>query len=299
MTNFKTNDTVLFQETRGPRQGEWTEGVITRLRGQEAKVVRPDGSSTKRLLSALQAPEGSEAHSRHEQAQKVDWTVEQRFDFLRVAVQRVAQGHVPSLLVTGSGGLGKTHEVRAALAELGMHKGADYVTITGAVTARGLYELLFNHQDGFIVFDDADDFLTDERSRNLLKGALDSHENREISWYRDSTKDSDIPDSFEFRGSVIFISNRELEDVPQTLRSRSLQVDVSLTTEERLDRLTQILPHVEATVPMETREAALALVREWAPLIRDINVRTLVNTIRVARGGGNWRDLAAYLLTQS
>ena len=64
-----------------------------------------------------------------------------------------------------------------------------------------------------LVFDDCDSILLDDISLNLLKGALDSGKKRKISWlseYR-ALKEAGIPDSFNFHGSVIFITNLKFD----------------------------------------------------------------------------------------
>ena len=52
----------------------------------------------------------------------------------------------------------------------------------------------------------------DDLSLNILKAALDSSKKRYISWNTDSNMlgREGIPDRFEFKGSVIFITNINL-----------------------------------------------------------------------------------------
>jgi hypothetical protein len=102
-----------------------------------------------------------------------------------------------------------------------------------------------------VVFDDCDSILIDDVSLNLLKGALDSGKKRKISWLAESStlRREGIPDSFEFKGSVIFITNlkfdqmrsQKLRDHLDALQSRCHYLDLTLDTmRDKLLRIKQI-----------------------------------------------------------
>jgi hypothetical protein len=101
------------------------------------------------------------------------------------------------------------------------------------------------------VFDDCDSILFDDVSLNLLKGALDSGKSRKISWLSESRvlKQEDIPNSFQFKGSVIFITNlkfdavksQRLKDHLEALQSRCHYLDLTLDTmRDKVLRIRQI-----------------------------------------------------------
>jgi hypothetical protein len=101
------------------------------------------------------------------------------------------------------------------------------------------------------VFDDCDSILLDDVALNLLKGALDSGKKRKISWLSDSNmlRRDGIPDSFEFKGSVIFITNlkfdqmksQKLRDHLDALQSRCHYLDLTLDTmRDKVLRIKQI-----------------------------------------------------------
>ena len=102
-----------------------------------------------------------------------------------------------------------------------------------------------------VVFDDCDSVLVDDVSLNLLKGALDSGKRRKISWLSDShmLRREGVPDSFEFKGSVIFITNlkfdqmksQKLRDHLDALQSRCHYLDLTLDTmRDKVLRIKQI-----------------------------------------------------------
>jgi hypothetical protein len=138
------------------------------------------------------------------------------------------------------------------IATLG-EKAPRYEVVKGAMSAIGLYCKLFNYadKDNVLVFDDCDSVLLDDLSLNILKAALDSKKSRRIHWNTDSFKlrNEGVPDSFEFKGSAIFITNikfdnvksKKLRDHLEALESRCHYIDLTIDTErEKMLRIKQI-----------------------------------------------------------
>ena len=117
----------------------------------------------------------------------------------------------------------------------------------------GLFQTLYKYSDAncVLVFDDCDSILLDDVALNLLKGALDSGKKRTISWLSESSalRREGIPDRFEFKGSVIFITNlkfdqmksQKLRDHLDALQSRCHYLDLTLDSQrDKLLRIKQI-----------------------------------------------------------
>ena len=91
----------------------------------------------------------------------------------------------------------------------------------------------------------------DETSLNLLKAALDSSKKRTLNWNTDSAllRREGIPDSFEFKGSVIFITNLKFDKVRGKIKdhldaimSRCHYLDLTMDTmREKVLRCKQIV----------------------------------------------------------
>ena len=133
---------------------------------------------------------------------------------------------------------------------------------------------------------------------NLLKGALDSYGKRIISWNADM-RDDDLPKSFNFEGRVIFISNMDQNRIDQALRSRSMMIDLSMTAEQKIDRM-QFIAESSDFMPEFTKEHkmdALALIRELANEAKEISLRTLISVTKIRSANKDWKEMATYLLT--
>ena len=178
------------------------------------------------------------------------FTINQRFGFVSDMVLMLAKGEQASVVVTGPGGLGKSHTVYQTLVKNGFKDvttldGFDpgtvlgkktFVVVKGYSTAKGLYRTLYENRNGVIVFDDCDSVLKDPVSLNILKGALDSYSKRIIS-YKADIRDDDLPNVFEFKGRVVFISNLGSTQMDQAIISRSMAVDLSMTSQQKVDRM--------------------------------------------------------------
>jgi hypothetical protein len=59
------------------------------------------------------------------------------------------------------------------------------------------------------------------------------------------------------KNSVIFISNKKKEKVDQAVRTRCMVVDVSMTPEEKIERMRTVLKYVSPEIPLEVKEDSL------------------------------------------
>lgn len=258
--------------------------------------------------------------STKEQEAKPEFSIRERFEFLTNYVDLVSDKVMPSLIITGDGGLGKTYTVMDTLKKKGLTDVADsisgdeveededgtvrvfgdYAVIKGFSTARGLYNVLYENKDRIVIFDDCDSVLKDPVAQNLLKGALDSYGDRWISWKSERMLGDGIPSVFKFKGQVIFISNMKLVDINQAVRSRSICVDVSMSKNEKIDRMRQILegedfmPTFERAVKMQ----AVEFIDQMKDKANELSIRTLITVTKLAaKGGTNWKRLAEYTIT--
>jgi hypothetical protein len=184
-----------------------------------------------------------------------------RFEILDDMTRAVKRGDVRAMIVTGPPGVGKSfgvekvlskHDVFATVAD--DKKLKKYEVVKGAMSALGLYSKLYQYSDkkNILVFDDCDSVLLDDLSLNILKAALDTSKRRMIHWNTDShmLRKEGIPDSFEFKGGAIFITNikfdhvksKKLRDHLEALESRCHYLDLTIDTErEKILRIRQIV----------------------------------------------------------
>jgi hypothetical protein len=241
------------------------------------------------------------------------FSINQRFEFVGDMVLMLANGDQASVVVSGPGGLGKSHTVVAALEASGLSDvtvldefevgsvldtAKSYRVIKGYSTPKGLYRTLYENKDGVVVFDDCDSVLKDPVSLNLLKAALDSYDRRIISWRADM-RDEELPQSFEFKGRVIFISNLPSEALDQAIISRSMAVDLSMTAEQKIQRMQYLLdqPDFMPEYAKSLKQDALDLINSLRDSVKELSLRTLIQVTKIRKSAGaKWKDLAEYTI---
>ena len=182
----------------------------------------------------------------------------ERFEMLHDMTQAAVAGEIRAMIVSGPPGVGKSYGVeqeieKATLFDVVAGRKLRAEVVKGSATPIGLYQTLYKYSDPncVVVFDDCDSILLDDVSLNLLKGALDSGKKRKISWLAESStlRREGIPDSFNFNGSVIFITNlkfdkmksQKLKDHLDALQSRCHYLDLTLDTmRDKILRIRQI-----------------------------------------------------------
>jgi hypothetical protein len=264
-----------------------------------------------------------------------EFSIGERFEFLANLSEMAIQGTANAVLVTGEGGLGKTHTVMTAIKAAGLTLTSDFTPpekkdkkdkseggeesdeeeeeeeiwvnpgqvhiVKGYSSAKGLYRTLFEMNGKLIIFDDCDSIQKDANAINILKGALDSSDDRIVSWNAEAGRSfTNIPTSFKFTGRVIFISNFSQHKIDSNLKTRCMRVDLSMTASEKIERMRHIIaqetfmPHID----VEIKEEAVNFLEENANVATNLSLRSLLDTIKFRHGNKpNWERQALYSLT--
>ena len=240
-----------------------------------------------------------------------------RFNILDDMTRAVKKGDVRAMIVTGPPGVGKSfgvekvlskHDVFADVAQ--NEKLKKYEVVKGAMSAIGLYSKLYEYSDkkSILVFDDCDSVLLDDLSLNILKAALDSSKKRMIHWNTDSRllRSEGVPNSFEFKGGAIFITNikfdnvrsKKLRDHLEALESRCHYLDLTIDTErEKLLRIRQVVSECGMLDDYEfsdlEKEVLIDFVDDNKKKLRELSLRTVLKIADLKRSmPGNWQAVA-------
>jgi hypothetical protein len=184
--------------------------------------------------------------------------IAERFKILEEMTNATLDGIVRGMVVTGPPGVGKTYGVeqvleKDSLFDVMASRPLRHTFVKGAMSAIGLYAKLYEYKDSknILVLDDCDSILFNEDALNILKAALDSCKKRRISWNTDSNllRREGVPSTFDFNGSVIFITNLKFDNMRNTkikdhldaIMSRCHYLDLTLdTTRDKIMRIKQI-----------------------------------------------------------
>lgn len=295
------NDLIVQEDFDGGERMKELETKLKRARSDQRKELIK--TQIERLKAHLASDEKRELDSDKIKTDDLHFDV---FKAIELYTVQVAKGKSNSLIVSGMSGIGKTQVVKETLKSIGLTPDVNYYFATGTITTAGLYEVLFKNRNSLIIFDDCDSVFKDADSVNILKGALDTYDVREISKLTkgntfDSTGMSDseieqnyqekggqkLPNKFEFRGQIIFISNLYEDKFDDAILSRSLHVDVHLTKEEVIGRMREIMKKVNPELDIELKSEALEyliFITENYPVKFDLNIRTLIHSINLRNG---------------
>lgn len=297
---------------------EYVERVIT---GGFSKKAKAAGVSAVRVITVIDGKHVATAGGETVEIVPVrtveqEFDINERFTILQDYVEMVGSGELASALITGEGGLGKSFTTMKSLKQIGLrditqvpvtarNNAKGYVIVKGYSTAKGLYRTLYENRNQIIVFDDCDSILRDPTAVNVLKAALDSYDERIVTWNAENGfGEDDLPKSFTFEGGVIFISNMSKHKIPQALRSRALCADVSMTRYEIVSRMTAIVETGEfmKEVDQDIKMEALQFVSEHAhnPMVTELNLRSLIAVVKVrVSKPKHWQRLGLYAMANA
>jgi|694.fasta_scaffold07513_21 hypothetical protein len=225
-----------------------------------------------------------------------------RFRTLDRMASGVVSGKFRSMIVSGPAGIGKTYTIEGMLENAEIEGKIQYKKITGFVKATGLFKALWDnrHENSVILIDDADSAFDDEIALNILKAALDSSKRRVISWasekvFIDEMGDA-IPNEFEYRGSMIFITNKNFETAIaqgkslaphfQALISRSFYIDLNMnSTREYLLRMEDVLKNTDMAYTLGLTESdsnyLMKFIRSNANRMRELSLRAMLKAAKI------------------
>jgi hypothetical protein len=241
--------------------------------------------------------------------------IRERFDILHEMTKATVSGDIRAMIVSGPPGVGKSYGVeteieKACLFDKLAGKRLRAEVVKGSATPIGLYQTLYKYSDAnsVVVFDDCDSILLDDVALNLLKGALDSGKKRVISWLSESSalRREGIPDRFEFKGSVIFITNlkfdkmksQKLRDHLDALQSRCHYLDLTLDTmRDKLLRIKQIAKDGVLFADYDFNEYAQDDIIDFMHVnkdrLREVSLRMALKIADLRKSfPGNWKRMS-------
>ena len=251
-----------------------------------------------------------EPEVKRETEEEIDKRIADRFEILDILTESCIVGNSRALIVSGPAGLGKSFTVESALAKWDPNE-INHVIVKGYVRATGLVKLLYQFREHgqVIVFDDADAIFFDDVSLNLLKAVCDTTERRRVSWLSEGKLIDDetavlIPRSFDFNGTIIFISNYDFDAMIdrghklaphlQAMVSRSHYIDLSMRTRrDYLVRIRQVVKQgLLGDLTPTARNEVMAFIEKHSDKLRELSLRMAIKLGTLRKQGGDWERIA-------
>ena len=238
-----------------------------------------------------------------------------RFGVLDEMSKACIKGDIRAMIVTGPAGIGKSHGVslqmeKASLFDNLASKKPRFEIVKGAMSGIGLFAKLYKFSDAknVLVFDDCD-IWEDQDAINVLKGALDSGKTRRISWNKDSRllREEGIPNSFNFNGSIIFITNKsfdakkagKMQPHLDALQSRCHFLDLTVDSErDKMLRIKQVHRDADGGLfaeydfSQEQTDEIMSFIDANCNKLREVSLRMCLKVADLVKISANWRELA-------
>lgn len=251
-----------------------------------------------------------EPENKRETDEQIDKRIGERFEILDILTEACIVGNSRALIVSGPPGLGKSYTVEKALEKWDPNE-INHTIVKGYVRATGLVKLLYQYREHgqVIVFDDADSIFFDDVSLNLLKAVCDTTERRRVSWLSEGKLIDEktaelLPRSFDFNGTVIFISNYDFDAMIdkghklaphlQAMVSRAHYIDLALKTRrDYLIRIRQVVKQgLLSELTEEQRIDVLDFIEKNHSILRELSLRIALKLGALRKNGGDWEKIA-------
>ena len=214
--------------------------------------------------------------------------IRERFEVLTQMTEATQEGNVRAMIVSGPPGVGKSYGVEEQLNKSDI-----------------LYK--FSNPGNILVLDDCDTVLFDDVSLNILKAALDSSKKRYISWNSESRvlANEGVPDRFEYKGSVIMITNikfnyvksKKLQDHLAAIMSRCHYLDLTMdSSRDKFLRCKQIVKDgnmlSEYGFSEEEGQGLIQFMEDNKEHLNEISLRMVTKLADLKKMSDDWQKLA-------
>ena len=311
----------VFTLVKGFQTGKKGSYITVKNEGQfdiqipEVKV-KVDGLDAIQFLSGdVQVASNVVVKQQETEVEAMD-RIASRFSVLDEMSKACIAGDIRAMIVTGPAGIGKSHGVTMQMEKASMFdkisgKKVRFEVVKGAMSGIGLFAKLYKFSDAknVLVFDDCD-IWEDQDAVNVLKGALDSGKTRRISWNKDSRilRDEGIPNSFNFNGSIIFITNKsfdakkagKMQPHLDALQSRCHFLDLTVDSErDKMLRIKQVHRDADGGLfadydfdQVQTDEI-MSFIWDNHSKLREVSLRMCLKVADLVKiSPTNWKNLA-------
>jgi hypothetical protein len=257
----------------------------------------------------------TDPNAKKETDEEIVERISTRFDILNELTEGATVGAVRSLVVSGAGGVGKTHTVERILDNAKENYGLITEVVRGVLSPVNLYKLLYRNRTAncVTVLDDADSIFFNDDALSILKAGLDTSLTRKICWMSDShsLKEDDVPNQFMYEGSMIFITNidfqahidtgkTKLTPHLQALMTRAMYLDLQLHTSRDLVVWINHMVNkhhilVQAGLNHKQEKDVLKYLNENVEQLRNVSIRTalqLAAFVKAKPDNNEWQKMA-------
>jgi hypothetical protein len=292
---------------------------LERIRAADALMKKLKTGDLNIEVVPTKAPEVVEAPIVEETEEAIIERMHTKFENVTEYANGIVTQAIRGMVVSGPGGIGKTETLTRIFEDAAEKKLIKFEHVKGGnVTPIHFFKMLYENrfEKNVMMMDDVDKIYNSEDSLNLLKAALDSSIRRRINWSSEAAllRNNDIESSFEYKGSLVFITNRDIiheiengrgKDVDhlEAFVDRTAYISLRMKTRRELYLWSEYMVKTnfilrQLGISDEVAEEIYAFARSNYESFRNISIRTFLNIGRAHLMSPNrWRELALETLT--
>ena len=224
--------------------------------------------------------------------QSTEPNIDHIYDGFDMRVRMAAWGEQNGVMIVSRPGIGKSHRVDQILNEMEDNDECpahSHEFVSGTITPLALHETLYANSGGsnVLIFDDVEFSGRSNAVKitSALKGALEGQgesDERVVEWRSGSKRlsDQDIPQSFRFNASIIFLRNEWPggSEHWEAVLSRCLNYEFEVGYEDRMELIREVARSDGWNTELdyrERKETAEWLVERTTPDMYQVDLRTL------------------------
>ena len=200
------------------------------------------------------------------------------------------KGNTDLLMISSLGGLGKSRLADNIMKEVA------HVKILSHITPISLFIIGHENKDLPLIFDDVDILINNKENVSLLKQFCETSRTKEIGWATTSKilDNEDVPHKYETKSRVLIITNdfNKLNKNVGALVDRGWHIEFEPTTDEILNKISEIKNHINNGLSDEQRDEIFRLIERFAKFGR-VTLRTFVKGCQLykhCQGQDGWQE---------
>ncbi|MEK6829430.1 MAG: hypothetical protein AABY15_04835 [Nanoarchaeota archaeon] len=206
------------------------------------------------------------------------------FNTAKELIALILKGLSPALIITGEGGIGKTHltveQIKANL------KCEEWEYEAGYTTPLAFYKFLYAHRNKkLLILDDVEGLFNDRKGIGILKNAFWDTDGKRLVFYDTTSDKLNIPSVFQLNANLIVLCNKieNKEDLNvSALISRALCYEVNFTYEQKVEIMKRLIQQKGLTPAQQ--ETILRLIEKGTTIAtKNFNLRTLEKVISLVK----------------
>jgi len=194
------------------------------------------------------------------------------FEIPQHYIRMCCRGLSNLLIIESEAGLGKTFMVLNTARQ----EKKEFAYLNSKITELAFFKFIYKNRNKLVILDDTN-ILNNDIILNLLMGMCwESNGKRIINWVTTSPKLGDVPETFEFKGQIIILTNKTTPKI-EVLKTRGNYYKLQFSYREKISIMKSIAKKPYKDLSLKERKFVLKkLIEKTDETSKNFNFRTLM-----------------------